>query len=234
MPTYSQSLDGVPGNKDIIFGAAEINRMKSFGTADRYYPMCTEKEARKGRIPQYGIRTSPPWKFCNVELFNGKCWYRFTQDEMNDDPKWKAARMADVVFGEGTVNEYLEPEEIRERGGEPRRRRIEDFTDEEFEAVHEEALESTRREFAGRVTEREISVARTLLVDVSTAYRQMMQDEDVTALSGEEFGQRCIDIFDRAADNYPDLLTDDAVAALTGFMKAAAADYLQRCLEAAK
>lgn len=234
MPTYEQSLDGVPGNKDIIFGAAEINRMKSFGTTDRYYPMCTEKEARTGRIPQYGIRTSPPWKYCTTELFNGKLWYRFTQDEMDDSPKWKGARLADAVHGEGTVNEFVTPEEIIARGGTPGRRRIEDFTDEEFAAVHDEALESTRQEFAGRVTDRELHVARTLLVDVATAYRQMLQDEDVTAMTAEQFGQRCVGIFDRVADSHPDLLAEDAVAALTGFMKAAAGDYVERCLEAGK
>ena len=118
MPKYpARSLTGNPNDKDIHFTAEEIPHFKDFGTAgDRFYKFARIEDVRKGNYPHYGVRVDAPWRFVGFEPANGWMFYRFTQDEMDDDPKWAVMKAAEAVLGEPT-NEYFSPERIREVEG---------------------------------------------------------------------------------------------------------------------
>ena len=186
MPTFpTNSLSGIPGAKDIAFSADEISHMRRFGTGDRFYPACSAKQLRKGRLPQYGIRTEPPWKFVGFEKANGKLFYRFSQDDMSDDPKWNTARKAEAMLGE-PLNQFVAPEVIRQRDG--YRCDVTQMTDREYQQHMETAIWSaSKSEAAMELDNEQLRQHNAYVSDLVTEYRALGQRRAIGDMTLDEF-----------------------------------------------
>ena len=122
MPKYHErSLSGNKNDTDIHFTAEEIPGFESFGTNDRFYRLARMSDVQKGNYPRYGVRVDTPWKLAGFTPANGWMYYRFTQDDESDDPKWAAMKVAAMLGA--NPNEYFSPERIaatealHQRGG---------------------------------------------------------------------------------------------------------------------